>query len=122
MTTTTRPWGTYEVLLDERTYKLKRIVVDPMQRLSYQSHELRDEVWVVVSGSGLVTIDDKVSKIGYNSIVCIPKKTKHRIENKKKTEKLIFIEVQTGTSFQEEDIVRYNDDYGRGCDQKGEDK
>ena len=113
MTLSKRPWGTYEILLDESSFKLKKIVVNPLQRLSYQSHELRDEVWVVVSGSGLVTIDDKINEIGYNSIICIPKKSKHRIENNKKDEKLVFIEIQTGSSFEEEDIVRYEDDYGR---------
>ena len=61
-----RPWGTYEILLDELQYKLKRIIVDPRHRLSYQSHKYRSEIWVVVSGSGIVTIDDRKSEVGYN--------------------------------------------------------
>ena len=116
-----RPWGTYEVLLDELQYKLKRIIVDPGHRLSYQSHEHRSEIWVVVSGSGIVTIDDRESEVGYNSIICIPKNTKHRVENNNKYQCLIFIEVQTGKSFSEEDITRYSDDYGRE-EKKGENK
>tara|TARA_X000001388_G_scaffold41766_2_gene29396 strand:- start:519 stop:890 length:372 start_codon:yes stop_codon:yes gene_type:complete len=108
-----RPWGTYEILLDELQYKLKRIIVNPNHRISYQSHEKRNEIWVVVSGKGVVTIDDRESPVKYGSIISIPKETKHRIENTNKHQCLIFIEVQTGKSFQEEDIIRYSDDYNR---------
>ena len=108
-----RPWGTYEVLLDENRYKVKRIVVDEMKRISYQSHENRSELWVITSGSGKVTIDDRVSIVGYNSIVSVPAAAKHRIENTSLERKLVFIEIQTGSSFLESDIKRFQDDFGR---------
>ncbi len=109
-----RPWGTYEILLDELQYKLKRIIVNPNHRISYQSHEKRNEIWVVVSGYGEVTIDDKKesSKI-WKHYKYSKKEQKHRIENTNKYQCLIFIEVQTGESFNESDIFRYSDDYNR---------
>ena len=107
-----RPWGTFEILLDEPSYKVKRIKVEPSQRLSYQSHEYRSELWCVVAGSGLVTIDDRESSVSYGSIVKFPANAKHRMENTGEVP-LEFIEVQTGISFEEEDIIRYEDDYKR---------
>ncbi|HAI41092.1 MAG TPA: mannose-6-phosphate isomerase, partial [Maribacter sp.] len=104
---------TYEVLLDELQYKLKRIIINPSHRISYQSHDKRNEIWVVVSGHGEITLDDKVSPVKYGSIISIPKGTKHRIENTNKNQCLIFVEVQTGESFNESDIIRYSDDYNR---------
>ena len=107
-----RPWGSFENLLDEEYCKVKRIIVKPGQRLSYQFHYKRNEFWVIVQGKATVTLNDEEKIFGWNSVVDIPIGTKHRVENKEK-EDLIFIETQTGTYFGEDDIVRLEDDYGR---------
>ena len=107
-----RPWGSFEHLLDCEYCKVKRIIVKPGQKLSYQYHHKRNEVWVVVQGVATVTLDDKVVDVKETEIVNIPVTTKHRVENKG-TEDLVFIETQTGTYFGEDDIVRLEDDYGR---------
>ena len=107
-----RPWGCFFVIHDEPTYKLKRIEVNPGGRLSYQYHNKRSEAWTIVCGSGYITIDDVEKKISKGDTIIIPQGAKHRIENKG-LEKLIFIEVQTGSYFGEDDIVRVEDDYNR---------
>ena len=107
-----RPWGSFEHLLDCEYCKVKRIIVKPGQKLSYQYHHKRNEVWVVVQGVATVTLDDKVVDVKETEIVNIPVTTKHRVENKG-TEDLVFIETQTGIYFGEDDIVRLDDDYGR---------
>ena len=114
---TARPWGSYEVLLDEPNYKAKRITILPKARISYQSHANRNEHWIITSGRGKVTLDGRESFIRYGSLVSIPAGSKHRIENTESDESLVFIEVQTGSSFSEEDIVRYKDDYGRSTEE-----
>ena len=111
-----RPWGSFEHLLDEEYCKVKRIIVKPGQRLSYQYHHKRSECWVVVQGRATVTLDDKEfeyeSGNQFGNIVNIPVGTKHRVRNDEEID-LIFIETQTGTYFGEDDIVRLEDDYGR---------
>ena len=107
-----RPWGSFENLLDEEYCKVKRIIVKPGQRLSYQYHYKRSECWVIVQGVADVTLNDKEYLFNTNNVVEIPTGTKHRVENKG-SEDLIFIETQTGTYFGEDDIVRIEDDYGR---------
>mgnify|MGYP003118582188 FL=1 len=107
-----RPWGSFEHLLDCGICKVKRIIVKPSGRLSYQFHHERNEVWVIVQGEATVTLDDEEKIFTETQIVEIPVGTKHRVENKGK-EDLIFIETQTGTYFGEDDIVRLEDDYGR---------
>ena len=107
-----RPWGSFENLLDEPYSKVKRIIVKPGQRLSYQYHHHRTEHWVIVQGDGIVTLDDNEYIFGEGKVVEIPVGTKHRVENKF-DKNLIFIETQTGTYFGEDDIVRLEDDYGR---------
>ena len=107
-----RPWGSFENLLDEDYCKVKRIIVKPGQRLSYQYHHKRTEYWVVVQGKATVTLDHQVGVFDEGEVVIIPLGTKHRLENKYE-EDLIFIETQTGTYFGEDDIVRLEDDYGR---------
>ena len=107
-----RPWGSFENLLDEDYCKVKRIIVLPKCRLSYQYHYKRDEAWVIVQGTATVTLDDKVHTFMEGQVVQIEYGTKHRVENKG-DEDLIFIETQTGTYFGEDDIVRLEDDYGR---------
>ena len=107
-----RPWGRFFVIHDEPNYKLKRIEVDPGGRLSYQYHEKRSEVWTITEGIGKVTIEGKVKDCKTGDAILIPKKAKHRIENKG-SEKIVFIEVQTGSYFGDDDIVRIEDDYNR---------
>jgi len=107
-----RPWGMYEVLLDSDTTKVKRITVAPEQRLSYQSHQFRQEQWTVVKGNLTVIIDGKEHTVHTGNSIHIPWGCKHRAWNK--TEDIVqFIEVQTGTYFGEDDIIRYEDDYER---------
>jgi mannose-6-phosphate isomerase len=107
-----RPWGGFEVLSDDPTHKVKRLTVDPGQRLSYQRHAHRSEHWFVVRGEGTVTVDDTASAVAPGSTVDVPLGSAHRIENSG-TSPLVFIEVQHGTSFDEDDIERLDDDYGR---------
>ena len=107
-----RPWGSFENLLDEEYCKVKRIIVKPGQRLSYQYHHERTEHWVIVQGEAIVTLDDEEYEYHIGDVVEIPVGTKHRVENKFNKD-LIFIETQTGTYFGEDDIVRIEDDYGR---------
>ena len=111
-----RPWGSFENLLDEDYCKVKRIIVKPGQRLSYQYHYKRDECWVIVQGKATVTLDDKVFTYLEGQVVQIEYGTKHRVQNEEE-EDLIFIETQTGTYFGEDDIVRIQDDYGRNKDE-----
>ena len=108
-----RPWGNYKILLDDSTCKVKKITVNPKGRLSYQSHKKRAEVWVVTSGDGKITCDGVTDDITHAAVVMIPYGMKHRIENTGETEDLVFIETQIGTYFGEDDITRYEDDYGR---------
>ena len=107
-----RAWGKFEVLADQSSYKVKKITVKPGHRLSYQSHENRSELWHFVEGEGQVTIDGTVTKVEYNDVVRIQRQSKHRVSNTG-AQNLVFIEIQTGKSFEEEDIIRYEDDYGR---------
>ena len=107
-----RPWGTYEVLLDETKCKVKKITVQPGQKLSLQSHEKRSELWKVIEGDGEVTLDKDIKPIFNGSLIDIPVKTIHRVENTG-NKPLIFIEIQTGEYFGEDDIKRYEDIYGR---------
>jgi len=107
-----RPWGRYFVLQDEPTYKVKRIEVEPGQRLSYQYHFKRSEAWTVVLGEAVVTLNGIEHIVQQGETILIPLEAKHRIENKS-DKLLVFIEVQTGTYFGEDDIVRVEDDYNR---------
>jgi mannose-6-phosphate isomerase len=107
-----RPWGTFQVLDEGPTYKVKRIQVLPGQRLSYQYHHQRAEHWVIVAGHARVTLDDVVHERRATESIEIGQGVRHRIENPG-PEPMTFIEVQTGTYFGEDDIVRLDDDYGR---------
>ena len=107
-----RPWGTYTVLQEGLGFKLKRIEVKPGARLSLQSHKHRSEHWVVVSGKALVTNGEEQIELLPNQSTYIPLGNKHRLENPG-TEQLILIEIQCGGYLGEDDIVRYDDSYGR---------
>jgi len=107
-----RPWGYFEVLSDAPDHKVKRIVVEPGGVLSLQRHKLRSEHWFVVSGKGKAIVGDKNISLHTGSVLDIPKKAKHRVENSS-AENLVIIEVQTGEYFGEDDIERLEDKYGR---------
>lgn len=107
-----RPWGFYQVLSDEKTVKNKKIVVYPGKRLSLQRHQYRDEHWYIVSGKGEWTLDSKTTGLTAGQSVDIPRKSVHRIENSG-LENLVFMEIQTGDYFGEDDIERLADDFGR---------
>jgi len=107
-----RPWGKYEILLDQDNTKVKKITINPGQRLSYQIHEKRDEHWTVIDGELTIILDDIEIVAPYGKSVLIPRKSKHRACNL--TDKIVeFIEVQTGLYFGEEEQTRLMDDYGR---------
>src|ERR1700679_1195482 len=108
-----RPWGTFTVLDDEMSdHKVKRIVVAPGKRLSYQRHAKRAEHWFIVSGTATVTLDGVVLKVQAGESIDIPTEGAHRSANEGDAD-VVFIEVQHGTYFGEDDIVRLEDDYGR---------
>lgn len=107
-----RPWGRYEILKDTERFKSKVIEVLPHEQLSYQSHTQREEHWIITAGAGEVVLDDKIVPVRAGSYVKIPLGAKHRMRNTA-DQKLEFIEVQLGTYFGEDDIIRYQDDYQR---------
>lgn len=108
-----RPWGNYTVLShDEHDHKVKAIVVSPGKRLSYQRHARRSEHWFIVRGIGNVTLDGNITEVTAGVSVDVPVGTNHRIENTGDSD-LLFIEVQHGDYFGEDDIVRIEDDFGR---------
>lgn len=107
-----RPWGVFYIIHEEESFKIKKIIVNPGHKLSLQSHSNRNEVWTIINGSAKVTLDDEVCDVTYGDIVTIPADVRHRIENTGE-DLLVFVEVQHGQSFEESDIVRYEDSYGR---------
>lgn len=107
-----RPWGKFEILKDQDYYKSKVIRVDAGQKISYQSHAKRSEHWIIVKGEAVVLLDDKEVPLKTGQHIFIPQGAKHRIINNSKAA-VEFIEVQVGSYFGEDDIVRYQDDYGR---------
>jgi mannose-6-phosphate isomerase len=107
-----RPWGRYDVVSGAGSYKVKVITVEPGCRLSYQRHERRAEHWYVVAGTGLVTLDGEALPVANGSAVDVPVGAAHRMANTGEGP-LLFVEVQTGEYFGEDDIVRLEDDYGR---------
>jgi mannose-6-phosphate isomerase len=110
-----RPWGYYEVVDADTSFQVKRICVRPGQRLSYQRHEHRSEHWYVVSGVGLVTLDGAERSVLPGDTVDIPIGAAHRAANPGAHD-FVFIEVQRGAYFGEDDIVRLADDYERCLD------
>ena len=106
------PWGSWEVLLEESTYKVKRVTVLPGKRLSYQKHSNRNEHWSVISGKALVTIDGKDTLLEAGQAIDIPREAAHRVSNPGQSS-LVFIEIQRGSYLGEDDIIRLEDDYGR---------
>ena len=107
-----RPWGHYLVLSDEPDYKVKRIVVEPSQRLSLQRHRKRSEHWVAVSGEGIATLGEEEITLLPGDALDVPQGAWHRVRNPGALP-FVFIEVQRGSYFGEDDIERKEDDYGR---------
>jgi mannose-1-phosphate guanylyltransferase/mannose-6-phosphate isomerase len=107
-----RPWGTYTVLEEGENFKIKRIEVKPGASLSLQMHHHRSEHWIVVAGKAKVVNGDKTLILDVNESTFIPQTHKHRLENIG-TDRLVLIEVQTGAYLGEDDIVRFQDNYGR---------
>lgn len=107
-----RPWGFYEILSDTEKHKIKRVTVYPGHRLSYQRHKKRNEHWFIVEGKALVTKDGVDYILEKGDHIDILSGSWHRIKNEGKTN-LVFVEIQTGEYFGEDDIERIEDDYGR---------
>lgn len=107
-----RPWGSYEGLENGDNFQVKRLIVSPGKKLSLQMHHKRAEHWVVVSGVATVTLGENIINLQENQSTFIPMGVKHRLENKQ-SEPLEVIEVQCGTYLGEDDIVRFDDDFGR---------
>ena len=107
-----KPWGTYKTILKGKNYQVKEIVINPESSISLQKHKYRSEHWIIVEGEGLITHNNQKITLSVNQEIFIPKGTKHRITNKKKSS-LKFIEVQIGKYLGEDDIIRYVDQYGR---------
>jgi mannose-1-phosphate guanylyltransferase/mannose-6-phosphate isomerase len=111
-TTVFRPWGSYSILEDADDCKVKRLIVKPGQVLSLQMHHRRSEHWTVIQGVAKVRLNDEEFLLQPNQSTYIPVETRHRLENPG-TEDVHLIEVQTGDYFGEDDIVRFEDIYGR---------
>ena len=107
-----RPWGSFAVIDEHPGYKVKRLSVLPGKRLSSQMHHHRAEHWVVVGGTALVTVNGIETILEINQSIFIPAQSQHRLENAS-TDELILIEVQVGSYLGEDDIVRFEDDFGR---------
>ena len=107
-----RPWGSWEVLDQERGYKVKRLSVAGRSRLSLQTHAHRSEHWLVVSGVATCTVDDRRTVLQVGDSLFVPRGARHRVANEER-DTLLLIEVQLGSYLGEDDIVRLEDDYGR---------
>lgn len=108
-----RPWGYYVILEDNPDHKVKRIVVWPQKRLSLQRHHRRSEHWHIIKGKAIATLNGREIPLDGGESMDIPKGAAHRIQNPQPNEELVFIEVQRGNYFGEDDIERIEDDYGR---------
>lgn len=108
-----RPWGFYKTTVMNDYFQSKIISVNPQSQLSLQSHNHREEHWIVAHGVGTVQIDQSIINVHCGSSVFIPKGAKHRLMNTGDKESLIVTEVQIGDYFGEDDIIRYEDIYGR---------
>jgi mannose-6-phosphate isomerase len=107
-----RPWGYFEVVDEGPGFRVKRICVRAGAQISYQRHVARSEHWYIVSGTGRVTLDDDVRLVGPGDTVDIAAGSAHRIAGVGESD-VVFIEIQTGSYFGEDDIERIADDYGR---------
>ena len=109
---TEKPWGFFEVLLETEFSKVKMLSINSNQMLSMQMHEHRSETWYITQGVATVTVENEILELRPGESIVIDKKEKHRVQNFG-DETLEIIEIQTGTYFGEDDIVRFEDKYGR---------
>ena len=107
-----RPWGYYLSIEEGKSWKIKKIEVNPGASLSLQLHNHRSEHWIVVQGTARIELNDKTQILSKNESIYIPNKTKHRLSNHGESE-LVLIEVQTGDYLGEDDIIRFDDIYGK---------
>ncbi|MDD4661884.1 MAG: mannose-1-phosphate guanylyltransferase/mannose-6-phosphate isomerase [Candidatus Pacebacteria bacterium] len=107
-----RPWGSYTIVEEKENYKIKEIIVNPKKRISLQKHEYRSEHWVVIEGKAKVTLENKEYYLNKEESFFVPKQKKHRLENPF-NKPLKIVEVQNGSYLGEDDIVRFDDDFGR---------
>jgi mannose-6-phosphate isomerase-like protein (cupin superfamily) len=107
-----RPWGNYEILHKETGFEVKRVELNPHSRLSLQKHMKRSEKWIVTKGEGIATVSDEEIPVRGGSIVDVHTGEMHRMANTGDVP-LVFVEVQFGQYLEEDDIVRFEDDYGR---------
>ena len=107
-----RPWGKFTTIEENKNWKVKKIEIKSGASISLQLHEHRSEHWIVVNGIANVEIDGNLSQIKENESIYVPKKCKHRLSNMQKFP-LIIIEIQSGSYLGEDDIIRFNDIYGR---------
>ena len=107
-----KPWGSFINIFDAKYTKVKQIVIKPGESPSYQYHHKRSEVWGIVQGTAEVRLDDTTNVYGVGDVIKIPTFTKHQPKNIG-DEDLVFIEIQLGEYFGEDDIVRLEDKYGR---------
>ena len=108
-----KPWGSYLILEQGKSYLVKNILVKPGEKLSLQSHEHRSEHWVIVAGIGKVTVNETIKTLKKNESIFIPKTNETSAWKMQEEEDLIVIEVQYGDLLQESDIIRYSDIYNR---------
>ena len=109
-----RPWGWYKTTVLNDVFQSKVVYIMPGQALSLQSHERREEYWIIVNGTGWVQLDESVHTVAPGQSIFIPRGCRHRLTNTSETDMLIFTEVQLGEYFGEDDVKRYEDKYGRG--------
>ena len=107
-----RPWGSFSSVESGSSWQVKILEINPKASLSLQMHHHRSEHWVVVNGTAKVEIDNKIELLGENKSIYVPRGSKHRLSNPGEIP-LIIIEVQSGTYLGEDDIVRFDDIYGR---------
>ncbi len=112
-----RPWGNYKSLVNESTWQVKRLEINPNSSLSLQMHHHRSEHWIVVKGTAKVEVDETISLLSENESIYIPLGSKHRLTNPGKIP-LVLVEVQSGSYLGEDDILRFEDNYGRIADKK----
>lgn len=108
----TRPWGSWKTIDIGEKHIVKRLVILPQQSVSLQMHNFRSEHWIIVEGEADITLGEETKRYTANNHVYIPVKEKHRIANPLQIP-LVFIEVQTGDTLDETDIIRFEDKYGR---------
>ena len=107
-----KPWGYYTILAEESDYKVKKLVVNPGERLSLQTHQYRSEFWTVVEGNPIIVCGESSKQYCKGEHLLIPKKIQHRLENNTNS-RVTIIEIQNGSYLGEDDIVRIEDDYQR---------